>query len=459
MIKKLQRKFIMIAMFSILIVIVGIEGMINIINVARQNSETNYILTIIAENDGIFPHFKFNENDTSNNTNELTANTGNITNNENAIISNVTINTNQILENSYLKVTPETEHTLRYYSIKIDGNDNILSYNLEHITAITSEDVEEIKTKILENKKAKGFYDGYKYLIEQKDGYSIIVCLDFKNYQKNISELAFYSIMTGIIGYILVFVLVSFFSRKVIEPSIENEKRQREFITNAGHELKTPVAIILANADVLEMKNGQNDEWVQSIKNQANRLDVLIKRLLKLSKMSENGIIPNFEEVNVSEIASKVIDSIKIISKNNIIEKDIGENIIIEADEESLYELISILIDNAIKYVSKNGLIKIKIEKFSKTIKIDISNDCKKMTKQECDSLFERFYRADESRNRTNNKGGYGIGLSMASSIVNIHKGKISANYENGAIHFVVILNKKLKGIDKIIKSETDQNK
>lgn len=423
MIKKIQRKFIAIAMLSMFIVTAFIVGTINAVNIYRQTQEADVILNLISSNDGVFPHY-FKQIEDINN-----------------IAENTTTVENSISEElKKHNITPETEHMIRYVSIKVDENNNIISSDLEHISSVNDNNLDDVVSGVINKGKTYGFYSNFKYLITEKDGFRLIVLLDFRNYSQTQSSILLYSATAGITALIIVFILVSVFSKKAIEPLIENEEKQKQFVTNAGHELKTPVAIILANSEVLKMKNG-NDEWIQSIENQANRLNILIKGLLKLAKLGENGSLPNFDKINLSNLVEKVVNSMRIISKKHELIMDIQKNIEINADEEMIYELISILIDNSIKYVTENGKINITLKNINNSIvKLDVSNDCENLTKQDCEKLFQRFYRKEQSRDRK--KGGYGIGLSMAERIVEIHKGKISANYENGVVHFVVNFSK-----------------
>ncbi|URZ00292.1 sensor histidine kinase [Clostridium felsineum] len=247
------------------------------------------------------------------------------------------------------------------------------------------------------------------------------------------------SCIVALVTLICVFILVSIFSKKAINPIIESMEKQKQFITDAGHEIKTPLAIISANADVLELTSGTN-EWITSIRNQSNRLDRLVKNLLMLSKMNENLDLV-FSDFNLSTAAVEITNSFEVIAEkqNKKLVMDIQSNIILKGEENGIRQLISTLVDNAIKYSNDNGTIKISLRAIKKSIKIEVYNTADNIDKENLDKLFDRFYRADSSRSRET--GGYGIGLSIAKSIVERHRGKILAKSEDGkSICFTVLI-------------------
>ena len=237
---------------------------------------------------------------------------------------------------------------------------------------------------------------------------------------------------------LLLILLLSIFSRRAVAPILKNMESQKQFITNASHELKTPLAVISANAEVLEMTNGSS-EWTDSIKNQVTRMSELVSQLIVLSKLQEHDELV-LTEVNFSEKAEDVCKSFKTVADaaGKGFEADISPDIKIVADERGSRELVSILVDNAVKYCDDGGTVKVNLHSRGRRAFLTVSNDYSDGEGVDYSRFFERFYREDQSHN--SEKAGYGIGLSMAESLVEMFKGKISVNYKNKIITFTVIL-------------------
>ena len=404
MIKKLQKKFIIISMLSIIVVTGSIFGVIIIENYTRTNRELDGILNLISENDGKIPEYRPR-------------------NDELADI-----------------ITQETQFSTRYFIIRINEQREIIETNMQHIASVNQEQTEEILKGVLEKNKDTGYYDNYRYKITSNENGKLIIFLDCTMQLNNLKNLISQSLIIITVSLVIVFVLVSVLSKKALTPIIENIERQKQFITNAGHELKTPVAVIMANADVMEMTSTENIEWIKSIKKQASRLDALIKSLLNLANVEENKLKTNYTQFSITELINEQIQDFKAITKNKNIIYENKNEILLYADINRIKELITILLDNALKYTPENGKIEIKVEKQGKNVKIQFANTCENVKNINTKKIFDRFYRVDKSRSKS--KEGYGIGLSIAKSIVESHKGKITAeiNKEN-MLCFTIILN------------------
>lgn len=374
MIKKLQKKFILIAMSAIIIVTCSIYGIIALENYNIMNRQVDGLLNLISENGGRIPEYKPRDDELA----EI--------------------------------ITKETQFSTRYFIIRTNNDGEILETNMQYIAAVTQED----------------------------DG-KLIVFLDCSMQLNNFKSTTEKAVIIIGIGLLIVFVFISILSKKVLSPIIKNIEKQKQFVTNAGHELKTPVAVIVANADVLEMTSKENNEMIKSIKNQAKRLDTLIKSLLNLANVEERNIEINYTEFSLTDMIKEEIIEFKALAQNKEIVYDCSKNIIMKADVNSIKQLTTILLDNAIKYTQGDGKIEIKTEKQGKNIKIQFANTCENIKDINTNKIFDRFYREDKSRSKT--KEGYGIGLSIAKSIVELYKGKITAeiNKEN-MICFTVII-------------------
>lgn len=399
MIKKLQKKFILITMISLSLIILLLLGAINGINFYQMEQKTEETLQVLLENSGKFP--QFDRKEPPYNRPELG-----------------------------ISMNEETPFETRYFTVKIKDDGSISEIDTGHIAAISSKDAKEYASEVISSKKNSGYKEIYKYAIREQDSGYILVFLDCRMEIQTSKALLLTSIIVALCILLLMFILVSFFSKRAINPIIETEKKQKQFITDAGHEIKTPIATISANADVLELTCGQN-EWITSIRNQTRRLDRLVKNLLILAKMEED-INLSFSEINLSEAVYETANSFKAVAQMNKknLELDIAKDLIIMADEASIVQLISTLIDNSIKYSDEKGRIRVSLVLEKKEIKLEVYNTITDIDTHNLNRLFDRFYRDDSSRSRET--GGYGIGLSIAASIVKAHKGNISVRSDDG---------------------------
>ena len=402
MIQKLQRKFILIAMLSSIVVTFSIFGIIVFNNYKTIDRQNDGLLNMITENNGKMPEYKP----------------------RNDYMANV--------------ITKESQFTTRYFYIKLDTDGELKETNLQNIAAISKEEAEKMLSKIKEKNKETGYYNNFKYKITQKEDGELIVILDCQSQLNNWKSITEKSVIIIVAGLSIVFIIISVLSKKVINPIVENMEAQKQFVTNAGHELKTPVAVILANMDVMEMKVGEDDKWVKSTKKQAKRLDSLIKSLLSLAKVEEGETKINYSEFSITKIIQDEINEFKSLAQKKKFIFD-NKEVLINADVNSISQLVTIFIDNAVKYTPDNGTIKIVTEKIGKNTKIQFMNNCENVKLIDTKKLFDRFYREDKAR--TQGKNGYGIGLSIAKSIVEMHKGKIEAEItKDEMICFTIII-------------------
>lgn len=399
MIKNLQRKFIMITMVSLFLVMLLLVGSINMINLIQTSRTQNRTIEFLSENNGKIPEFKKDGNH---------------------------------IQDHEFPMNPETKYVTRFFIVEVDSDGNVLTTDTGNIKAVSSEEAKADANTVIKSNRTNGYIGIYKYkVIEQSsDGY-MLVFLDCSRDIQMSSRVFIISLLVSFGTLILMFVLITVFSRKAIKPIIESAEKQKLFITDAGHEIKTPLAIISANADVLELTGG-NNEWIQSIRNQTVRLDKLVKNLLTLAKMEEDNRKVSFTEFDLSEIVTKIAYPFTAVAetKNKKFSLDIQPDIKIIGDICSIEQLVSTLIDNAMKYSNEEGTIRVSLSAIKKNIKLEVYNTTDEIDTTNLDRLFDRFYRADSSRARET--GGYGIGLSIAKSIVEAHHGKISVKSEDG---------------------------
>ena len=406
MFRKLRLRFIATASLAILIVLFSVVGVLNSARHVQTVDEINKILTLLSDNGGSFPSI-------SKTTSELGD-----------------------------TVSVDTLFQYRYFSAKMDHHGNIISLNSSNISDLTDQEVKEFLERINHSKDTRGDFSyhhhTYSYMVSETSRRSdLIVVLDSTNQFRDNMALVHLSIWMSGISFIFFVLVISIVSGKVIKPFIRNYERQRRFITNAGHELKTPLAIISANNELVELMNGES-EWTKSTNDQVERMTGLINGLVAMARLEEQPELV-LTNVNFSDITRDAAEDFKgpVIKDGKEFVMDIQPNIHVKAEEKSLFELVTLLVDNANKYCDPAGKVSVTLSKnrLSKA-KLEISNTYTKGKDFDYTKFFERFYREDESHN--NKTSGYGIGLSMAQTMVKLLKGNISVTYKDDTITFVV---------------------
>ena len=418
MIKKFRRKFIVITLLTLAFVEIIIIGTINGINMYNQDKEVDELLMVLEENNGTFPDMhgekggiqgKPDDNDSK---------------------------PEPPFDNKNMNV--ETKYVTRYFVVKVDNDNNVKNIDTGHIAAVGSSNAEEYAENALNNGKDKAYLGNYKYLISQKENEKLVIFVDCRMQIRTQRQFLEVSIIIAVGAFAIFSLLLALTSKKAVKPYIEAMEKQKRFITDAGHEIKTPLAIISANNEVLEMIDGES-EWTASIKHQVDRLSELVKQLVSLSKMDED-INPVFAEFNISDAVYDSASPFVTLasSKNKHAKIKVDDGLMYTGDEAMIRQLVSVLMDNAVKYADDGGEIEISLTSHGKNLKLSVYNKCVNPPEGDLNQLFDRFYRADSSRSRET--GGYGIGLSIARSIVEVHKGKITAKSENGGVVFEAIL-------------------
>lgn len=336
-----------------------------------------------------------------------------------------------------------------YVITELDKENKIDNIVKSFDTEINTDSFQEVIYDILNKNKSYDIVNiddsPYSYLIHKSEFGTKIAFIDRTNIQNLLIELfkSFFIIIS--LSLILLLLISIYFTNKSIEPIKEAFDKQKEFITNASHELKTPLTIIKTNLSlILSNKNdtiNNQIKWINYINDQTNRMSTLINEMLTLSKLDidENKII--LEKINISNIIESMLLMFDaIIYENNItLETNISKDLFINGNKENIKKLFSILMDNAIKYTNKNGKINVYLYSKKNKIILIVENTGYGIPKESIDKIFERFYRVDDSRHIET--GGYGVGLSIANAIVKQHSGNIFANSElNKTTSFIVEL-------------------
>nr|MCR4760977.1 HAMP domain-containing histidine kinase [Oscillospiraceae bacterium] len=339
----------------------------------------------------------------------------------------------------------------RYFSVITDADGNYIDSDNEHIAAVSDAEAAEMYQSVVDGNKSKGvltlsdrvFLYQVKEISSKEPGenndYRLILFMDCSNRFHRIRSMLTFSILIGA-GCLLMFVLlISVFSRRAVRPFAENYEKQKQFITNAGHELKTPLAIISANTEVIETLH-ENSEWTQSIRHQVDRLTGLVNDLITIARLDESAERRDavMTAVDLSVLMQNAAADFRTLAEQQqkSFETDIAPSVSVCGNEKTLKELISILLDNAVKYCDDGGSIRAELKQQKHSVSLTVSNTHSEPT--DCTRFFDRFYRGDTSHN--SEKSGYGIGLSMADTIVRLHKGKITAQQKEQRVSFTATL-------------------
>lgn len=329
-------------------------------------------------------------------------------------------------ENEKVAFSPELPYESRYFSVDLSEDGTVQSSDTGQIAAVDFSMAVRYAKSILKSGKTQGFVGNYRYLVSDDVDKVQIVFLDCGRTLSGFWRFLVISVWMAAFGLVAVFILICLFSKRIIRPMSENYEKQKRFITDAGHEIKTPLTIIDADADVLEMELGEN-EWLADIRNQTRRMTALTNDLIYLSRMEEakNGM--PMIDFPLSDVTEEVADSFVMMAKaqNKKFTSSIEPYLTLHGDEKSIRQLISVLLDNALRYADPEGVISLELEKKGRNIRLSVYNTTAHISQEDTAHLFERFYRSDKSRN--SDTGGYGIGLSIASAVVTAHKGKITA--------------------------------
>ncbi len=317
----------------------------------------------------------------------------------------------------------------RFFMVQISGAGRILFANVDQIFYVSADEAVEYTMKVLEKKTSSGRIDRYKYAVKDADDGKKVYFLDMTRENLTMRTLLIVSAVIAVLSWLVVLFFVVLSSERVVHPIVAGMEKQKRFITDAGHELKTPLAIIQSNNDANILINGEN-KYSLNIKSQVIRLSDLTSDLLTLAKLDE-GAAMTFSPVNVSELAEEILAPYQDTAANRGLRMDtrIEKNITAQSNRESLVKLISILMDNAIKYTDDGGDIRFELKKDQSHLLISEENTCNTHETENPEQLFERFYRGDAARTQQNTRSGYGVGLSIAKMICENLGGTMTAEY------------------------------
>ena len=412
MIYRLQRKFILVCTASVIAVITLVFGIILVLSISSMNKNMDDLTDRISAGGGRFPGFSTEEPKHDKKPPRDIAN--------------------------YNFITPETPFSTRHFTVFFDKNGEVSKTQTESIYSITSEQAEELSRKVLNTSQERGWIDSYRYKRFYNDfGYGVV----FVDGSVNRSALMQSTTITAFALFAcaaLVLILIFLLSKRVVKPIAESYEKQKQFVTDANHELKTPLTLILANLDIAEAELGQN-EWLDDIRTEGTRMAELVNQLVALSRMDEETHAMSVTQVALGKLVSDTVAEFEPLSRDRgkSLVSSVDRDITYNGDEVLVRRIVGILMDNAVKYCDVGGEISVTL-RGGRRVVLTVENTYAAVDELELHRLFDRFYRADKARRFT---GGYGVGLSMAKAIAEKHKGEITA-YKKDCTHigFKVVL-------------------
>ncbi len=402
MIHKLKRKFTVLATVSMFLLMTVLIIIMNLVNYSSVVNDSDTVLNVLSQ-----PNAPFSRD--------------------------ITPPSKPEMVKDYIPhgMSPEVPYESRYFSVIVTPEGKIMESDLSKIISVDEKSAEEYISKATKSNSDRGFIGQFRYLKIEEEQITRLMFLDCGRKLSSFKAFMWTSIAVGLFGCLIVFILFLFVSGRIVKPIAESYEKQKRFISDAGHEIKTPLTIINANVDLLE-SNGEKEE-LSDIRRETKRLTRLTNDLVMLSKMEENA--PNVQKIDfpVSDLVSETVDSFHalISSKEIRLTTEITRDLSLNASPDSVRQLVSILMENAIKYTSVGGYISVVLKQTKKSVQLSVINTTdKKINENDLKYVFDRFYRTDDSRN--SDCGGHGIGLSIAKAIMDAHKGTIYASTRNG---------------------------
>lgn len=333
----------------------------------------------------------------------------------------------------------ESNYMTRFFTVHFDEKGDVIFASTDYIAAIDKDTAIAYAGEVLAKGREHGYMKAYRYAKTETDTAVIVIFLNTAREQQSMVSLMILTLIISIVSLIIVFFLVRALSKRAIRPYANNIRQQKQFITDASHELKTPLTSIMTSLDVITMERG-NDEWTDNIRKQADRMSGLVSELVTLSRLDEDMPLPDKEHFSLSDAARETVDVYLPQAKahEKKLTVDIEENVTMFGERSAIQQMLSVLMDNAIRYSDEKGEIRFSVYKKGNRISIEVFNTCDYDEPPDVERLFDRFYRPDESR--STKTGGNGVGLSIAKAVALAHGGRISAECPSGKTMTIKIM-------------------
>lgn len=404
MIAGLQKKFILISAASTLAVFSIIFLLLVLFSWDQMEKTMDTLTDAIVSNDGVFPDFEPDDHR----------------------------GPSQRLPYGEI-ITEETQFSTRFFTVWLDGEKQILRINMDAVSSISRDDVKEYVQKALKEGRERGWVSDYRYrILETGQGATVVFVNGSMNWAVT-TRLLVTAFLVLLGSALLILLLTVLLSKRVVRPVAESYEKQKQFITDANHELKTPLTLILSNLDIVEAELGQN-EWLDDIRSEGERMGLMINQLVALSRMDESQAHMVRSAFDLSAAVEDTVSEFQPLAaeRGKKLQTSIEPGIRYEGDEGLIRRLVSILMDNAVKYCDEGGEIRVEVCQHRHPVLI-VENTYAQVDQLELDRLFDRFYRADKARTFS---GSFGVGLSIAQSIVRSHRGSIHAYRKGNTIGF-----------------------
>lgn len=407
MIIKLKRKFIILATISMFVLMSALCGIMNAINYSVVVKESDSTIDLL-----IHPDDPAHEN------------------------SPPPENSHDgIKAPAHGGMSPEIPYESRYFTVTVSESGEIVKTDLSKILSVDDSSASDYTEKALSSSRSRGFIKQFRFAKRTSGNETKIIFLDCGRKLDAFRAFLWVSVSVGLGGCVIMFAVFVLISGKIVKPIAESYEKQKRFVSDAGHEMKTPLTIINANLDLLESdgQSGDQAEELEDIRSQTKRMTELTNNLVYLSKMEESEHKPAMAEMPFSDVVSETINAFTplIKGKNLDFSANITPDITLYGSPDAIRRLTSVLLENAVKYSPANGKLTVNLTTNKKSADLSVFNETEnEIKKEDLPHVFDRFYRTDASRNSAT--GGHGIGLSIAKAITEIHGGGIKAETISG---------------------------
>lgn len=408
MIQTLQKKFVFTAMVAITALLCLLLGAINIGNAVISNKETEKTLQMLSDYEGDPKNLLPMQAESA-------------------------IGAPDAAPRVPVESAPRGDYDVfmssNFFVVRFDEIGQLAAVDVSRTSKVSESEAVTLAVRACETGKESGKLEGYRYRVARYAGQRrTVVFLDTAAKRASNLRVLVLSAVLGLACWGAMLLLTILLSKRAIRPIAENIARQKQFVTNAGHELKTPLAIIQSNTEAMELYNGEN-KWSRNIKAQTQRLSALMQKLLLLARMDEAGTLSAPTELALDVMMQQALDGFRqpMEMRGIRITEEIEPNAIVHADRAQTAQLLTILLENALAYTAQDGSFYLRLQRTERGVSLTAENTCTQLPPVPPEKLFERFYRADEARTQQN--GGCGIGLSAARAIAEANHAELRADY------------------------------